>query len=212
LKYETLFDLKSEILSQETPSVSLCLDSIKDFVSPKQLDTKNKSIGELLYREIDCKIQRSKRTALEECGQYFEIIESFTPYAHRCITFFSQLNSDQNYSVSPNFDIIIRTFGMRKMRSIIHQTKTPPHLFEGQVSHKVGYVYFSYLFSSKERLLPFPYQTNCDSYGQNPQKSREHCILDHMKILEYDFCECNRKWFYKSLNDSQVERICSKTK
>jgi hypothetical protein len=212
LKYETLFDLKSEILSQETPSVSLCLDSFEEILRLKQLDTKNKSIGELLFSQIDCKIQRSERSPFEECGEYFEIIESSTPYAHRCITFFSQLNFNQNYSVSPYIDIIIKTFGVRRIWSIIHQTRTPPHLFEGHVSHKDSYVYYINLFSSKVRLLPFPYQTNCNSYKQNPHKSREHCILDHMKRLEYDYCGCNRKWFYKSLNNCQFESICAENK
>jgi uncharacterized protein YdcH (DUF465 family) len=31
-----------------------------------------------------------------------------------------------------------------------------------------------------------------------------------MKRLEYDICKCNRKWFYKSLNVTKVERICAK--
>ncbi len=70
--------------------------------------------------------------------------------------------------------------------------------------------FYSYIFSSKERLLPFPYQTNCEFYDHSPYKSREHCILDHMKRLEYNNCKCNRKWFYKSLNITQVETICAK--
>jgi hypothetical protein len=209
LKYETLFDLKSEILPQETPSVSLCIDSFEDVSYLKKLNKRNKSIGECFYRLIDCKIRYSRESAFQKCGEKFEIIESVTPYAHRCITFFSQLNSSK-YSVSSEINLVITANHLRKMLSIVHKTKTPPHFFKNYVTHKTGYTFSSFIVSSKERLLPFPYQTNCKSYEKSPHKSREHCILDHMKRLEYDICKCNRKWFYKSLNVTKVERICAK--
>jgi hypothetical protein len=209
LKYETLFHLKSELLSQETPSVSLCIDSLEDILYLKKWNTRNKSLGEYFYRLIDCKIKYSRKSAFEKCNENFEIIESVTPYAHRCITFFSQLNSSK-YSVSSEIYLEITVSSLRKILSAVHKTKTPPHFFKNYVTHKTRYTFSSLIFSSKERLLPFPYQTNCDSYDQNPYKSREHCILDHMKRLEYDICNCNRKWFYKSLNVTKVERICAK--
>jgi hypothetical protein len=167
LKYETLFDLKSEKLSQETPSVYFCIDSRKEFLRLKQLNRKNISIGESLYRLIVCKIQRSPESSFEKYGENFEIIESITPYAHRCSTCFSQLNSSE-YSVSSFIRLQIGATQIRKMMSIVHQTKTPPHLFKNYMTHKTRYIYSSVLFSSKERLLPFPYQTKCDSYDQNP--------------------------------------------
>ncbi len=95
------------------------------------------------------------------------------------------------------------------MVSIVHQTKTPPHFFNNYVSHKTRYQYLIRMISSKELFLPFPYQTNCYSYDQNSDKSQEHCILNQMKKLEFDNCKCNRKWFYKSLNDTRNERICA---
>jgi hypothetical protein len=71
------------------------------------------------------------------------------------------------------------------------------------------------LISTKEQLLPFPYQTNCDPYEQNSlklntYKSREHCISNHMKRLEYKKCNCNRKWFFGSLISTKHQRICLK--
>ncbi len=35
-KYETVFDLKSEVLSQETPSVSFCIKSHNEFLRAKK--------------------------------------------------------------------------------------------------------------------------------------------------------------------------------
>jgi hypothetical protein len=46
LKYETLFDLKLEIISQETPSVSLCIDYFEDVLYIKKWKSikKNQSV------------------------------------------------------------------------------------------------------------------------------------------------------------------------
>ncbi len=136
LKYETLFDLKSDILSQETPSVSLRVNSLEDFLYLNKRNTRNKSIGEYFYRLINCKIKYSRKSAFEKCGKKFEIIESITSYAHRCITFFSklQLNSSQIY-------LEITVISLRKILSIVHKTKTPPYFFKNYVTHKTGYVF-----------------------------------------------------------------------
>jgi hypothetical protein len=101
LKYETLFDLKSEVLPQEPPSVTFCIDSL----NMKRLYRRNISIEKLLYREFECKIKRSPELEWQKCGENFEIIESITPYANRCITFLSQLNSAK-FSVSTHYCIV----------------------------------------------------------------------------------------------------------
>jgi hypothetical protein len=207
-KYETVFDLKSEVLSQETPSVSFCIKSHNEFLRVKQ-NRSNESIVKYLYRSIMCKIRYNNETKLSsKCGKRSEIIVSLTPYAYRCITFFSQLTVSK-ITQSSKMEIIFAIHNNIEMPLIIHPTRTPPHFFRNHIFYKTKYFYSLKFFSTKEKLLPFPYGTNCNYYEKNSletnsYKSREHCIYEDMKRLEHDKCKSNRRWLFMSLNDTRI--------
>jgi hypothetical protein len=69
--------------------------------------------------------------------------------------------------------------------------------------------YLCHTFSTREQLLPFPYQTNYYNHetDSSRHKSQEHCILDYMKNLEYNECKCNRKWFHNRLNEQKLMKF-----
>jgi hypothetical protein len=214
--------LKSKVLTQETPSFSLCINSYDEFLRINKIKAKNESVGEYIYRSMICVIRYNKKSKDRNCGEKYEIIESVTHYAFRCITFFSQLTvSNKSRSSFLNSLIVITPTPVRgkntimKISTVFHPTKTLPHFFRDHFMHKTKQLFGVKLISTKEQLLPFPYQTNCDPYEQNSlklntYKSREHCISNHMKRLEYEKCNCNRKWFFGSLINTKHQRICLK--
>jgi hypothetical protein len=221
-QFETVFDLKSKTLTQETPSFSLCINSRDEFLRINKIKGKDESVGEYIYRSLICKIRYNEKSKDRNCREKFEIIESVTHYAYTCITFFSQITvSNKSRSSFINSQIVIIPTPVKvnntitKISTVFHQTKTLPHFFRDYFIHKTKNIFSVKLISTKEQLLPFPYQTNCDPYEQNSlkpnaYKSREHCILDQMKRLEYEKCKCYRKWFYESLIETKHQNICLK--
>jgi hypothetical protein len=79
-KFETVFDLKSEVLTQETPSFSLCINSYDEFLRINKIKGKDESIGEYTYRSLICNIRYNQKSKDRNCGEKYEIIESATHF------------------------------------------------------------------------------------------------------------------------------------
>ena len=67
--------------------------------------------------------------------------------------------------------------------------KTPPHLFKDKQNIKMGFNLLDFKVIN-EKLLPFPYKTNCYDYeiglnAYNRYQSKEECIVKNLQIREY---------------------------
>jgi hypothetical protein len=59
-----------------------------------------------------------------------KVVESVTPYVYRCVTYLSQLFDRNDFGFH---SIELQTLRFKKLRTIIRQTRTPPHLSKDQL-------------------------------------------------------------------------------
>jgi hypothetical protein len=136
------------------------------------------------------------------CEQFCPNYLSSTPFSDQCITFL-------NCKYRKIFKWGLRLY-FRKKKSfllIMHQIKTPPRLLTNYIELKLESNYIIEYRIMEEVLLPFPYKTNCYDYEQNSKqlfspKSREECILNYMREMEYKKCKFNRNWIFGLANET----------
>ena len=138
-------------------------------------------------------------------------IESVTPIAYRCLTYFSQL-FDSKPMPSNVKNYFLQIYNNIDLFALIHQIKTPPHLIKNKYELKLGINLIDYSLI-EENLLPFPYETNCYDYEihsktYNDYQSNEDCIVKNLQIQEFKTCKCNQKWFVT--NQSIEQNFCEK--
>jgi hypothetical protein len=113
---------------------------------------------------------------------------------------FSNLIDVKKY-FETNFEIVLITESDINFVVLIHQNTTPPHLFSNVLRINKGSMREVELTSETERLMPFPYETNCfenqfDSKYHNSYGSRDDCVVKYYQRKEFEKCGCNRKWIY----------------
>ena len=209
-QYYTVIDMKVGDSAQRIVPLTLCIDS------KRQLNknfSENLNIGEYMRENIFCAVYYKNKTFMyTNCSDFTSIVESVTPFAYRCLTYFSQLfdsitiQSDID-GISLIIDKEIDVFGF------LHPIKTPPHLLKNKFNIKSSFnlIDFSLI---EENLLPFPYETDCyyefNSKSLNGYQSKEECIVKSLQIQEYKSCKCNNKWLFSNLSIEKHFNVCDK--
>jgi hypothetical protein len=158
-EYETVFKLKEEIHSQEIPSISVCINSYEEFLRITKAKNKNETFGEYIYRSIDCTIiediySLKTQQSVEKICNKTQMVESITPHALRCITYFSQIFDSIGWRKSSFLvTLTAEKNTIRRFVTIVHQSKTLPHFFNEYVTHKLKHNYIIELQSSKEQEI-----------------------------------------------------------
>jgi hypothetical protein len=151
---------------------------------------------------------------MADCFSYTDftdIVQSVTPFSHRCFSLFSKLFVKSNFSL-PLHSIALHDkytydFGL------IHRTRTPPHFSEDRIEiSKYTYNLIDYS-SIYTNLLPFPYSTDCYKYTNEEKsvlnfKSKEDCIVKHLERKEFAKCGCNKRWSYREFGDKYFSNKC----
>jgi hypothetical protein len=178
--------------------------------------SQNQNIVEFFDKSTLCYIH-SVDEQIKTCPQ-FQKVESVTPFSRRCFTYFSRLFGnnvwiDKEYGKVKYIIFLIQneinTFAS------IHPNNTSPHFFNQNIeiinySHNV--IGYSTIF---EKLLPSPYQTDCQEYENfvnfsNDYRSKEDCIVRNLERLELKKCGCNRRWSYWARSFQNNRNICQK--
>jgi hypothetical protein len=213
LKYETVVSIGTDSGEENLPAISLCIKSEKSYSELSGMKIRNETISDLICRWI--LLYEGK--FIRNCGQKLTVVESVTPIAKKCFTFYSSLIENRHLMrANKTIGIIfLRTF---KLHFILHSSSIPPHLSTETFKYSFGkLVTYSYYFI-RENLLQFPYETNCYDYQNNIRKpndpkSYEDCIVKYMQSLEKNNCDSYRRWSYRSLtlnepNLSNESSVC----
>ncbi len=198
-EYETIMDLRAEAVVDDYIGLTVCV-RLKHR-SNKSFKNYNKNFGyinESIIHSIICKVLM-ENNKYYKCQELCPIYISSTPFSDQCFTFLSC-----NYIKITKKSIHLDTFD-NNLLLLIHQTKTPPHLLTNYINLKLKYFFMIEYQITEEVLLPLPYKTDCYDYEQNSQelnspKSREECILNYLKQIEYKKCKSNQNWFYELYN------------
>src|ERR1700742_1793700 len=105
------------------------------------------------------------------------------------------------------------------LKTIIHQTTSPPHLNIGESvpfpkqNRSDVWINGIEFTSTKEQLLQSPYETDCFDYElnsgiKNAPKSRSDCIVKYLQKTEFRKCKYNNNWFYRNYTNASLENIC----
>jgi hypothetical protein len=219
LKYETVVSVDTDLGEENLPAISFCVKSEKSYSELNTMKFNNETIGDLIYRSISCvKGHLYEEKYLKKCGEKFTVVESVTPIAKKCFTFYSSL-IENHHLMRANESVGILISNALKLHFILHSSSIPPHLFTEMFKYLFGRIAVYSYYSSKENLLQFPYETNCYDYQNNIRKpndpkSYEDCIVKYMQLLEKNNCDSYRRWSYRSLtfnepNLSNESSVCS---
>ncbi len=204
LKYETVFNIESESRFENIPAISLCLNSKHQFEEINKKKRKDEKIGHFIYRSINCSLRNAFKNDIIRCGRKSTIVESFTPFAFRRFTFLSDLIEERTSSQKElHFDISEGQFlfmidNSLDLPFIIHSPKIPPHLFTDLYKYQSQSLNDYRIYTKIEKLLPFPYESDCYSYENNihdskAPKSYQDCIVKKMAKLEENNCYSHRR-------------------
>jgi hypothetical protein len=214
LKYETVIDMKATLKEEQRPTFTFCLKN-KDEFTRKKLRYN--------FQRFDHPIGCARRKNDEEtnenfyvnCSKLSQIVESVTPLSRKCLSYYSRL-FDDNYSPDNSFYFAFIIPNTINAFALIHQSATPPHFAKDTIEiAKSKFNEISYS-STKRNLLPFPYETDCYDYDREEKsiiryKSREDCIVKHLKRRELAECGCNKRWYFRSYRIGNFSNICPKT-
>jgi len=211
-KYETSIDMKAIENEEQRPTFTFCLKNVEKF------DEKNLSLPYVNFDHlIGCfyfhKNHNFDKNPFVNCSKLTQIVKSLTPRSQQCFSYFSRL-FDENFSPNHKIEFSFLIPNNVNAFGLIHQSATPPHLFEDKIEisksslNKIDYS------SINTNLLPFPYATDCLDYKREeksliPYKSREDCIVKHLERRELSECGCNKRWSYRSVANSSNK--CPKT-
>jgi hypothetical protein len=216
-KYETVVDLQLQRLSENSdflsiPAISLCVGNKNESFKVNDRIFNKRKIGEK-YSKIVCQITTQDWSEIEkDCNHVTNFVESLTPSGTKCLTMFSNLIDVKKY-FNTNFGTVLMTETDKNFVVLIHQNTTPPHLFQNIFRFSKGISRGIQFTSERERIMPFPYETNCfenqlDFKNQNSYRSREDCIVKYYQRKEFEKCGCNRKWIYYNPENMTNIRIC----
>ncbi len=89
LKYETVVSIGTDSGEENLPAISLCIKSEKSYSEFNRMKVGNETISDLICRGIIQRLNNGKY--IGNCGEKFTVVESVTPIAKKCFTFYSSL-------------------------------------------------------------------------------------------------------------------------
>jgi hypothetical protein len=185
-KYETVMDLRAELSPKNYIAITLCDRS--------KFRLKNKFFEKPSFINESCWIFRILKDA--PCNDLCPFYVSSTRFSDRCITFLNckyefQPESAKYFKLQNNKDVIL----------LFHNYNIPPHFITTYHEIKLNYSFIFEYQTMEEILLPLPYESDCYDYEHNKElfspKSKEDCILNHLKEKEYKKCKFHRNWLYE---------------
>jgi hypothetical protein len=209
LEYETLIDMKATSDIEQRPALTFCLYSDTEF--PKK--TRNPLMQKLFGHSFGCCLQFLNLTVeISKCGDFSKLVESVTPFSHRCLSVYSHLLDEKLMPTNKAFFQVMFD-GNLKVFGLIHQSGTPPHFTRNKIeitNSSVNIIDYSSIIT---KLLPFPHSTDCNDYrreakSENGYNSREDCVVKHLKKIEFAKCGCNKRWSYRAYDKPNFSHIC----
>jgi hypothetical protein len=208
LEYETVIDMKAISGIEERPALTFCLYSDREF--PKT--TRNPVMQREFGQPFGCLLW-----SLNSMNKYFKcnlskIIESVTPFSHRCLSFYSHLLFEK-LTPTNRTHLQVVVYNNLKIFALIHQSGTLPH-FTGNkieiINSSINIIDYSSIIT---KLLPFPHSTDCYDYRRegklvNGYNSREDCVVKHLERKEFAKCGCNKRWAYRAFDERNFSHIC----
>jgi hypothetical protein len=209
LEYETLIDMKAISGIEQRPALTFCLYSDREF--PER--TRNPEMQQMFGHSFGCFLKfPNLTTKVLKCDDLSKLVESVTPFSHRCLSLYSHL-LDENLSPTIETDFIVIFENNLKIFAIIHQSGTPPHFTGNKIEINNSSVTIIDISSINTKLLPFPHSTDCYDYRReaklvNGYNSREDCVVKHLERKEFAKCGCNKRWSYRAFDERNFRHIC----
>jgi hypothetical protein len=209
LEYETAIDMKAISGVEQRPALTFCLYSDREF--PKR--TRNPVMQKMFGHSFGCELifKNLTRKTLK-CSHLSKLVESVTPFSHRCLSVYSHLLNEKLMPTNETFFNILVDNSL-KIFALIHQSGTPPHL----TGNKIEIINSSFnlidISSINTNLLPFPHSTDCYDYRReaklvNGYNSREDCVVKQLERKEFTKCGCNKRWSYRAFGKRNFSHIC----
>jgi hypothetical protein len=178
---------------KQRPTFSFCEKTQNEFNGHYSTPQLNESFDQ----PMGCRIIYLNNTKTIYCAKLTRIVESVTPFSHRCLTYFSQL-LDKNASLSEKIYLNFIISNNFKAFAIIHESGTPPHFSRDKIQISKSSAHQIDFSSIITNLMPFPYSTDCYDYKQELNSrilcnSREDCFLKHIERREIDEWGCNKR-------------------
>jgi hypothetical protein len=209
LEYETVIDMKAISGISQRPALTFCLYSDREF--PKRI--RNPVMQQILGHSFGCILTFPNLTSkVFKCENLSKLVESVTPFSHRCISVYSHL-LDERLTPENLIYLQVMVGNNLKIFALIHQSGTPPH-FTGNKMEIINSSATKIDISSiNTKLLPFPHSTDCYDYRReaklvNGYNSREDCVVKHLERKEFVKCGCNKRWSYRAFDEQNFSHIC----
>ncbi len=204
LEYETVIDMKAISDIEQRPALTFCLYSDKEF--PKR--TRNPFMKRMFGHSIGC----YSTTKVLKCGHLSKLVESVTPFSHRCLSLYSHLLDEKLWPTNKTLFYVMVGNNL-KIFALIHQSGTPPHFTGNKIEITNSSINTIDYSSINTKLLPFPHSTDCNDYrregkSMNGYNSKEDCVLKHLERKEFAKCGCNKKWSYRPYDKRNFSHIC----
>ncbi len=209
LEYETAIDMKAKSGIKQRPALTFCLYSDRQF--PKR--TRNPVMQQIFGHSFGCQLGFLNHTKKYfKCGHLFKLVESITPFSHRCLSAYSHL-LDEKLMPTNNISFYVMVDNNLKTFALIHQSGTPPHFTRNKIDFINSSTNLVDISSIITKLLPFPHSTDCYDYRRdakfvNGYNSREDCVLKHLERKEFAKCGCNKRWAYRAFDERNFSNLC----
>jgi hypothetical protein len=194
LEYETVIDMKAILDIEQRPALMFCLYSDREF--PKR--TRNPVMQQSFGHSFGCILRFPNSTIKKlKCGHLPKLVESVTPFSHRCLSVNSHL-LDEKLMPTNRTPFQVMVDNNLKIFGLIHQSGTPPHFTRNKIEIINSSATRIDISSINNKLLPFPHSTDCYDYTReaklvNGYNSREDCFVKHLERKEFAKCGCNKK-------------------
>jgi hypothetical protein len=124
-------------------------------------------------------------TKLLKCSDLSKLVESVTPFSHRCLSVYSHL-LDERLTPTNGARFEVMLDNSLKIFALIHQSGTPPHFARNKIEFVNSSVTEVFISSINTKLLPFPHSTDCYDYKREAKlvsgyNSREDCFVKHLE-------------------------------
>jgi hypothetical protein len=209
LEYETVIDMKAILDIEQRPALMFCLYSDREF--PKR--TRNPVMQQSFGHSFGCILRFPNSTIKKlKCGHLPKLVESVTPFSHRCLSVNSHL-LDEKLMPTNRTPFQVMVDNNLKIFGLIHQSGTPPHFTRNKIEIINSSATRIDISSINNKLLPFPHSTDCYDYTReaklvNGYNSREDCVVKHLERKEFAKCGCNKRWSYRAFDEQNFSHIC----
>jgi hypothetical protein len=209
LEYETVIDMKAVLGIEQRPALTFCLYSDTEF----PIRIRNPFMNQEFGNSFGCYLVFLNSTAeLLKCDHLSKLVESVTPFSHRCLSLYSHLLNEKIMRTNGTYFRVMVDDNL-KIFALIHQSGTPPHFTRNKLEIINSSTTLIDCYSIITKLLPFPHSTDCYDYRReaklvNGYNSREDCVLKLLERKELAKCGCNKKWSYRAFNKRNFSHIC----